>query len=455
MGRQSRDGRSGSSRDAYQNGGRYSRQNSQHYAAEQKRRKRKKTIIIVVSIVVALLLAGAGAAWAYFQNLENNLHSNISDDLAGVLNEQTEEEVVAGDPFYMLLLGSDNNEDREADGENSRTDSIILARIDPKNQTVTLISIQRDTLVDISGYGQDKINAAYVYGGQALTVETVENYAGVDISHYAEVDMDGFYAVIDQLGGIEVDVPETFYDEYLEAGLDEGYQTLNADQAMVLCRARHAFDDLGSGDVIRASHQRLVLSAVVKKILSSDVATMISTVSTLSQYVTTDMTTSDIVSLAKQMYGMDTDTGVYSGSNPTVATYTNDIWYEVTDTAAWTTMMKRVDQGLPPSEDDSASTDAAVAATSCSISVHNGSGIEGAGAVAQSRLVAAGMTVTSVETADTSDYVSTLVIYNKTSCADAAAAIATALGCGRAYYDVDSLYTVPGDILVLIGQDWV
>ena len=200
----------------------------------------------------------------------------------------------------MLLIGADKSEDREASGEYGgayRTDSMILARVDPKEKEVTLISIPRDTRINLPGYGEQKINAAYAFGAASLAVDTVSDLADVPISHYAEIDFDGFKAVVDALGGIEVDVPMEINDDMAGGHVDAGLQTLNGEQALILCRSRHNYDDIGNGDAIRAANQRLVLSAIMEKAMNSDVATITNTVSTLAEYVTTDYSVTGLVLL--------------------------------------------------------------------------------------------------------------------------------------------------------------
>ena len=130
-------------------------------------------------------------------------------------------------------------------------------------------------------------------------------------------------------------------------------QTLNGDQALILCRSRHAFDDLGDGDVYRARHQRLFITALANKLLSSDAATLASSISGIADCISTDMKISDIISLAQSMRGMDTSTGIYSAMCPTGGVYTDGVWYEFVNEAEWKTMMSRVDAGLSPIKDDS------------------------------------------------------------------------------------------------------
>ena len=187
----------------------------------------------------------------------------------------------------------------------------------------------RDTQVEIEGYGKQKINAAHVFGGTELAIKTVSELAGVPIAHFAEIDFDGFEKIVDALGGIEVDVPVAIHDSHVDAELEPGLQTLNGVEALSLCRSRHTYDDLGSGDALRAANQRIVIGAIAKKVLASDVTTMMSSIEALSQYVTTDMNVADILALAQSMRGMDMETDFYTAICPTVSDYSDGIWWEI------------------------------------------------------------------------------------------------------------------------------
>ena len=138
------------------------------------------------------------------------------------------------------------------------------------------------TEIEIEGYGLQKLNASYAIGGPALAIKTVSQMAGVPISHYAEINFDGFEEVVDALGGVEVDVPMEINDDEAGGHVDAGEQTLTGEEALILCRSRHSYDEYGDGDRYRAANQRLVLGAIAKKILSTDPATMANTISALS-----------------------------------------------------------------------------------------------------------------------------------------------------------------------------
>lgn len=316
--------------------------------ASKKKSNLKRNLLVAGVIVVVVLLAGVGAAFAYLNNISNNMHENLDENVTEALTPTD----LAGEPFYMLLLGTDTSADRvENDpmGDSVRSDSMILARIDPQNKKVSLISIHRDTMVEIEGYGEQKINFAYQVGGAAGAIEAVSKLAGVPISHYASIDFDGFRAMVDTLGGVEVEVPMEIDDELAGGHLDAGLQTLNGEQALILCRARHAYDDVATdGDVMRAANQRVVLGAIAKKVLASDIGTIANTVQAMSNYVTTDLNITDIVGLAQLMRGIDPAADIYTAMEPTVSEYVDDVWYERLDEEAWQKMISRMDEGLAP-----------------------------------------------------------------------------------------------------------
>lgn len=326
------------------------------YTSLRKKRSRKSLLKGIGAAFGTTLAALVIVALVYISGINASLRAGIDNALLNQLHI-TE----AGDPFYILLLGVDKDQDRVnskqygADEHAYRSDSIMLARIDPKNKKVTLVSIHRDTLVELGKNGKQKINAAYAIGGASYATEVISKFAGVPISHYADIDFDNFVSVVDTIGGIDVNVPIKV-DDSKGTGkvIEAGQQTLNGEQALVLCRARHAYDAYGDGDMYRAANQRMVISAIGKKILQLDPVSMATVVAKLSGSVTTDMDVNSIIGLATSLRGLNTSTDIYHGMEPTTSKYVNQTWYEICNTAEWKKMMQRVDQGLSPyeSEDD-------------------------------------------------------------------------------------------------------
>lgn len=265
--------------------------------------------------------------------------------------------VLPGQPFYMLLVGTDKSEQRVEDnstGGTFRTDSIMLARVDPVAAKLTLVSIQRDTLVDLGGdYGRQKINAAYTLGGAPLLINAVSDLAGVKISHYAEIDFDSFTSVVDDLGGIDVNVPIDIDDDLADVHLAAGPQTINGAQALGLCRARHAYDAYGAGDYYRTANQRMVLGAILKKTLSGNPVMLARGLNAAAGSVSTDISGIELMALGVRFAGFDMSRDLMSGLEPTEGIYEGGVWYEKVKTDAWATMMQRVDTGLAPYADES------------------------------------------------------------------------------------------------------
>lgn len=456
------------------------------YAQDRRRKKRKRIALGALAAVLVLALGGVGMAFAYINQIESNFSEDITPEVQEALEKPADYD---GGTFYMLLMGTDKSKEREKGeyaGDTFRSDSMILTRVDPENKKVTMVSLHRDTETEIEGYGMQKLNASYAFGGPAGAIKAVSQMAGVPISHYAEINFDGFKDVVDALGGIEVDVPMEIDDKRAGGHVDAGKQTLNGDQALILCRARHAYDEYGDGDRYRAANQRLVLGAIAKKILSSDVATMASTIEALSQYVTTDFKIADILALANSLQGLDPSKDIYSAMEPTISEYRNETWYEQLDVEAWNTMMNRVKQGLPPTETDQvdelngtvlASAGDGSGGTSDQetgvqaadgtsttgktfgetrtgiVTIKNGNGVNGVGAEALERIKPLGYTA-DASNANSFSYDETVVVFDTTDQRAYAEELIDALGCGRAVQNKNGEYVYEGDFLILIGSDW-
>lgn len=444
------------------------------FAEVKKRRRRRKVLTGAFVSLALVMVVGVGAAFAYLASINSNLTSGLDERLLSVLAPND----APGDPFYVLLLGTDGSLDRESSGEfgdSFRSDSMMLARLDPKNKKVTMVSIPRDTKVELEGYGTQKINSALAFGGPALAVETVSKLAGVPISHYAEINFDGFSSIVDALGGVEVDVPIEIDDPDAGGHLDAGVQTLDGEQALILCRARHAYDEYGDGDMYRAANQRSVLSAVAQKLLGSDPLSIASTISAMSECIVTDLAVDEVIGIAQSMRGLDSSKDIYSAVAPTESSYAGGIWYEILQEDEWKAMMARVNAGLPPTEqsevdaytgtllssigDDeslvsgSSAVKKAKINPSSTLSVRNGNGVAGVTNEAQKILEEMGYRKINTGNADTFEYPTTLVVYKTDDKKDDAEAIVGALGVGQAVKD-DSTYLFESDFLIVIGTDW-
>ncbi|RME74025.1 MAG: LytR family transcriptional regulator [Chloroflexi bacterium] len=208
----------------------------------------------------------------------------------------------------ILLLGIDKRPDEQF----SRTDTMILATVDPNTKTAGMLSIPRDLWVSIPGYGEDRINKAYFFGerdgypggGPALAMKTVQYNLGVPVHFYAQIDFDGFRQVIDTLGGIEIYVPETINDPtfpdnnygYDPFYIEKGYHTLDGYNTLRYARTRAT----PGSDFSRARRQQAVLMAIRDKALQLNMVPKIPELwNTMSGAFRTNLELVDILELSK------------------------------------------------------------------------------------------------------------------------------------------------------------
>jgi LCP family protein required for cell wall assembly len=199
--------------------------------------------------------------------------------------------------------------------EGTRTDTLFFMTIDTKSNTVKALSIPRDTYAPTegkNGLGQKKINAVYGFkdnGGIEGVVRTVENLLNVKVDHYVKVDYDGVEAIIDLIGGVEVDVPiRMLYDDPysippLHIDFQPGLQTIHGDQAMAYLRFRKSNDGkISGGDVQRIERQQDFLVNAAKGLITPKLPYIAYQAMT---YVDTDMSAAKAALLGTAMYGVD------------------------------------------------------------------------------------------------------------------------------------------------------
>ncbi|WP_235019929.1 LCP family protein [Ruania rhizosphaerae] len=213
----------------------------------RRRRVRRRRILTVVALLLVLALAWPIGllVWA---NSQINHVAATNDDLST-------------DGTTYLLAGSDSREDSGLTGDTTggeRTDTIILLTAPPSG-TASLISIPRDTFVDIPGYGPNKINAAYAYGGPGLLVDSVQTLTGIEVDHYVEIGMGGVADVVDAVGGVELCLDYDVDDPDSDLVWEAGCHMADGDTALAFARMRKA-DPLG--DIGRTQRQQQVISAV-------------------------------------------------------------------------------------------------------------------------------------------------------------------------------------------------
>lgn len=239
----------------------------------------KKIVIGLLILLVTIPLIGFGTLYYKL----NSIYDKEEAD-------QIEKVEKVGGITNILLVG--------VDGENvdrgNRSDAMMILTIDSDNNDIRLTSLARDTYVDIPGYSTEKLTHAYAYNGPSLLLETIKNNFGIYIDKYVSVSFSSFISIIDELGGVQIDITDKEVNEI--PGVDEaGKQTLTGDQALSYSRIRYI-----DSAYQRDSRQRTVLQAVYNKLSTISKTEFLDISNTLLRYTKTNMTPIDIISISNQ-----------------------------------------------------------------------------------------------------------------------------------------------------------
>jgi polyisoprenyl-teichoic acid--peptidoglycan teichoic acid transferase len=240
-------------------------------------------------IVVAVAAATAASILLYIGSIATALsHHNVYDDKLHRYLSQ----VNGGEPENILILGSDKRANLKEDP--GRSDTTILLRLDPNRDAIAVMSIPRDLKVEIPGYGTEKFNAAYTYGGPRLTLRVVKELTGLQINHVVNVDFLGFVRAVDAIGCVYTDVDRRYYhsnvgvppaEQYSEIDIKPGYQLLCGKRALEYVRYRHT-----DTDIVRSARQQDFLSAARERVpISKLVLGQSDLVDIFTKYTTSDI----------------------------------------------------------------------------------------------------------------------------------------------------------------------
>jgi len=213
-------------------------------------------------LMVGVLFVGTLYAFTVDQKVNESLRrgASLPDDVPTEPGTKPRPKPRAGNAQDYVLIGAD-----VAAGGASRSDALMVLHLAGDRRSAYLISFPRDLWVRIPGHGHNKINAAYAFGGSALTIRTLEELLDVRMDHVAEVDFAGFIALADEVGGVRVyNVHPSRAGGY---AFPAGWITLNGEQALAYVRERKS---LPRGDLDRAERQRAVVIAILAKGLSGD-----------------------------------------------------------------------------------------------------------------------------------------------------------------------------------------
>lgn len=262
-----------------------------------RRKKRNKAMRIFWSVLAVILVAIGGFSLYEYNTVKNAADTAYRSGGLGDAENGSKNSVISNSkPIAILLMGTDTGAlGRTYKG---RTDSIMVAVLNPKTKKTTLVSFERDQQVNLPDYPENspsKLNAAYAYGNAKELAKVLKKYYNIPINAYVLINMGGLKTIVNKVGGVDIAPILSFsYEGYT---FTKG-KTTHMDGAKALAYSRMRYDD-PEGDYGRQKRQRQVLSALLKKAESATTLLNSSFISSLSKQVQTDLTFSDMTSMAK------------------------------------------------------------------------------------------------------------------------------------------------------------
>jgi LCP family protein required for cell wall assembly len=268
--------------------------------------KRRIGLGLIVLLVVTVVWGIAG--YLAFRSGVDKANARLDKSVPAVLAKQNG--LLLSNPSTILLLGRDHaNTDQRVTLNHS--DSIMLLRTDPSRHRLVYLSIPRDLRVPIPGHGEDRINAAFADGGAALAIRTIENLTGLAINHVMIVDFQSFKSLIDNIGGVDVNVPAPILSNKFDCPYNasrcarwpgwrfaKGMQHMDGKRALIYSRIRENQLNPSDSDITRGLRQQAVMRAVMAKMLSFGTALSLPfNGDSLLQPLTTDLTAWQFIQL--------------------------------------------------------------------------------------------------------------------------------------------------------------
>ncbi|WP_246363652.1 LCP family protein [Halobacillus locisalis] len=272
----------------------------------RRKRKRKMKVALITLLFISAFcyssyeyLAGKNQAKGQSSNVAVAEESPPVEDTNKKYEVEFKGKDNLDDQINVLLLGSDQRGDEQA-----RTDTIMIAQYAPNKQSVKLASLMRDTYINIPGYGYNKINAAFYFGGPELMRQTISENFGIELEYYAIVDFEGFTQTVDTIApdGLEVNVEKDMnYQDgagTIDIDLDEGTQKLDGEELLGYARFRHD----ANGDFGRVERQQKVLRLLKDELMSfSGVLKAPRLIGTIQPYIQTNIGSGKVLELGKDL----------------------------------------------------------------------------------------------------------------------------------------------------------
>ncbi|WP_026485956.1 LCP family protein [Caldanaerobius polysaccharolyticus] len=354
-----------------------------------------------IMLLLSMLVVGTGS-YVYLHNISNINNTSPIFETANNNSPKTSKENRA---LNIVILGVDH----ASKDDKGRSDTLIFMSYDPSTKRASLISIPRDTRVYLDKYGYQKINAAYAFYGPERSAQEVSKILGVPVDYYVLIDFQGFKKLVDDLGGIDFDVPVNMnYDDpaqNLHIHLKKGMQHLNGEQALGLVRYRYGYAD---ADLGRIKTQQKFLKVLFDKIVSpSSIFKAGSLYDLAVHYVKTDMPTVTILSYIDDLFKVNKD-DIKMETLPGEPQYIGGISYFIYDEAKTREMVANLNK--PQTDNAIASDTSQLNPATIKVEVLNGGGITGAATRVAGMLEEYGYDVINIANAKDMNHVTTQII---------------------------------------------
>lgn len=284
----------------------------------EKRKKKPKWPKVLGIVFLVLLIGGGAYAFMVYKSLTDaveTMHQPIDREKSDKRPEKITLE--KREPFSVLMLGVD-----ERSGDKGRSDTMIVLTVNPNDKSIKMLSIPRDTRTEIIGKGtEDKINHAYAFGNEEMSMATVENFLDIPLDYYIKVNMEGFKDIVDAVGGITVNSSLAFNQGSHQFA--EGTNNLDGDAALAYVQMRKQDPN---GDFGRQDRQRQIIQGVIKKGISVNSLTNFDDIfGALGKNVRTNMTFAEMKDIQKNYRDAagNIEQMTISGNGQTI----NNIWY--------------------------------------------------------------------------------------------------------------------------------
>ena len=222
----------------------------------RRKKPRRLWLKIPLIIIIILVLGIGGYAFMVYQNAKSTVNDKMHNPVETIDTDLTKKKLQDTEKINVLLLGIDAEDNQEG-----RSDAIMVMQLDPEEDSISIVSIPRDTRTEIVGRGiQDKINHAFAFGGAEMSIATVEELLDIELDYYVSINMDGLVELVDELGAITIHNDIAWTDKGYD--FPKGKLVMDGDQTKAFVRMRKQDP---SGDFGRTQRQRKVIEGIINE----------------------------------------------------------------------------------------------------------------------------------------------------------------------------------------------